>query len=183
MIVVEIDQDSLKQVQARLGLMRDKAPMVIAAALNDTARSAREKLAQKAREAYTVRSANFKKDMQIKRATYGNLEAVIKSHGKPLKLTSFKTTAPKSGAKANVVKGGGLKLLIKGKIKAFKGPGSLNGQIYQRRGPERYPLKVLSSNSVPVMIGSEKRVYGIVKPKIESDLKKNMDRQIRRLIG
>ena len=33
------------------------------------------------------------------------------------------------------------------------------------------------------MIGSEKRVYGIVKPNIESDLKKYMEAQIKLLVG
>ena len=104
-----------------------------------------------------------------------------------MKLASFRTSAGSrtSGAKANVVKGNGLKALISSATgnKAFKGQGSLNGQIYQRRGKSRYPLKVFSSNSIPVMIGNEEKVYGIVEPKIKSDLQKNMERQIKRLVG
>ena len=66
-----------------------------------------------------------------------------------------------------------------GNIKAFK----RNGQIFQRRSAARLPIKVLSSNSIPKMIGSEKRVYGIVKPNIESDLRKYMEAQIKLLVG
>lgn len=187
MIRVEVDQESLRYVQNRLGLMQRKAPQVISAALNDTARSARVKLATKARETYTVKSANFKGEMKIRRATYSRLTAEIKSQGKPLKLASFRTSAGSrtSGAKANVVKGRGLQAIVSRITgnKAFKGSGSLNGQIYQRRGKSRYPLKVFSSNSIPVMIGNEEKVYGIVEPKIKSDLQKNMERQIKRLVG
>ena len=184
MIRVEVDQESLRYVQNRLGLMQRKAPQVISAALNDTARSARVKLATKARETYTVKSANFKGEMKIRRATYSRLTAEIKSQGKP---ASFRTSAGSRtrGAKANVVKGRGLQAIVSRITgnKAFKGSGSLNGQIYQRRGKSRYPLKVFSSNSIPVMIGNEEKVYGIVEPKIKSDLQKNMERQIKRLVG
>lgn len=180
MIVVEIDKSTLHYVENRLGKLKREAPKVIARAVNDTARSARVKLAQKAREAYTVKSAGFKSRMKIKAATAATLTAVIRAQGKTLTLPRFKTSAPASGAKAQIVKAGKLKKLKKGNIKAWKGP---NGLIMQRKGKERYPLKVLRSNSVPVMLGSEKRVYGVVKPKIESDLKKNIERQIRWLTG
>lgn len=180
MIVVEVDKKSLHAVETALGKMKSQAPKVIARAANDTARSARVKLAQKAQEAYTVKSAGFKSRMKIKWATAGSMTAIITAQGRTLTLTRFKTSAPASGAKAQVVKAGGLKKLIKGNIKAWKGS---NGQIMQRKTEKRYPLKVLRSNSVPVMLGSEQRVYGIVRPKIESDLQKNIERQINWLLG
>lgn len=116
--------------------------------------------------------------MQIKKASSGNLVAEIRSQGRPLKITKFKYSAPQSGAKADITKSG-LKALVMGNIKAFK----RNGQIFQRRSAARLPIKVLSSNSIPKMIGSEKRVYGIVKPNIESDLRKYMEAQIKMLVG
>jgi hypothetical protein len=33
------------------------------------------------------------------------------------------------------------------------------------------------------MIGSEKYVYGVIKPHIQSDLQKNITREINRLLG
>lgn len=182
MISIEVQEASLNRVQKKLGDMKRKAPMAISRALNKTATSARVRLAQTAQKAYTVKTGGFRKNMEIEKAASGKLEAAIKSQGKPLKLSSYKYSAPKSGAKANVVKGNGLKALIKGNIKAFKGSGKLNGQLYQRKEEGRYPLKVLSSNSIPKMIGNEKRVYGIVKPYIRTDLKKYIDAQIRILV-
>ena len=118
--------------------------------------------------------------MTIKNATSGNLEAVIKSSGHPLSIVKFKATAPKSGAKAAILKSSGLKQLVMDNIKAFKGP---NGQIYQRRGASRLPIKKLSSNSIPVMVGSEKRVFSYVRPKIQEDLHKNIEAQIKLLLS
>ena len=180
MIRVEVDAASLSRVQKKLGVMKSKAPVVISRALNKTAVSARQRLATRAQQAYTVKSGKFKKNMEIKRATSGNLEAVIRSEGKPLNVTNFKYTAPKSGAKSQIVASGGLKQLIMGNIKAFKGK---NGLIWQRRSESRKPIKVLKSNSIPIMIGSEKRVYGLEKKNIESDLKKYVEAQIKLLVG
>lgn len=158
----------LEEVQAKLGEMSRKAPTVISRALNKVAVTARVDLANKAQATYTVKSGGFKKDMTIRKASAGRLEAVIHSQGKPLSITKFHTTAPKkTGAKANIIKGGGLKQLIYGNIKAFKGP---NGQIYQRRSTARLPIKKLSSNSIPKMIGNEEKVYGVVKPSIDRNL-------------
>lgn len=180
-VTYEVDRATLQEVEARLGALKSKAPTVISRALNKTATSARVDLAARAQAAYTVKSGGFKKDMEIKKATRGNLVATIKSQGKPLSIVKFHTTAAKkAGAKANIVNGGGLKPLIRDGIKAFKGP---NGHIYQRRGKPRLPIKRLSSNSIPKMIGSEEHVYGVVRPKIESDLQHYMDQQIEMLVG
>ena len=119
MIKIEVDQESLKYVQARLGTMQKKAPQVISAALNETARSARVKLSDGARSKYIVKSGGVKSSMKIRRATYGRLEAEVISQGSPVKIEKFKVTAPASGAKAQVLKSGGLKSLIKGNLKAF----------------------------------------------------------------
>ena len=86
--------------------------------------------------------------------------------------------AQKTGAKANIIKGGGLKQLLYGNIKAFKGP---NGQIYQRRSTARLPIKKLSSNSIPKMIGNEEKVYGVVKPSIDRNLQHYVEQQIELL--
>lgn len=140
MIEYQVDEQMLEEVQAKLGEMSRKAPTVISRALNKVAVTARVDLANKAQATYTVKSGGFKKDMTIRKASAGRLEAVIHSQGKPLSITKFHTTAPKkTGAKANIIKGGGLKQLIYGNIKAFKGP---NGQIYQRRSTARLPIKL-----------------------------------------
>lgn len=152
---------------------------VISRALNKVAVTARVDLANKAQATYTVKSGGFKKDMTIRKASAGRLEAVIHSQGKPLSITKFHTTAPKkTGAKANIIKGSGLKQLIYGNIKAFKGP---NGQIYQRRSTARLPIKKLSSNSIPKMIGNEEKVYGVVKPSIDRNLQHYVEQQIELL--
>ena len=177
-IKVTIDDEKVKK---KLGDLKDKSPKVAAKALNKTAKDARKKLADKARDAYTVKTGKFNSSMRIKSATAGNLDAIIRSNGAPLSLTSFSYRAPRgAAASAQVVKGGGFKALDKGGIKAWKG---MNGLIWQRKTAARLPVKTLKSNSIPKMIGSENRVYGIIKPDIQSTLNKNIEAEIAKLTG
>lgn len=182
MIEYQVDEQMLEEVQAKLGEMSRKAPTVISRALNKVAVTARVDLANKAQATYTVKSGGFKKDMTIRKASAGRLEAVIHSQGRPLDIDKFHVTAPqKAGAKANIIKGNGLKQLIKGNIKAFKGKGDLHGKIYQRVGKERKPIKKLKSNSIPKMIGNEEKVYGVAKPSIDRNLQHYVEQQIELL--
>ena len=168
-------------VERRLGDLKAKAPQVIAKSLNWTAKSARTRLANKAKEVYTVKSVGFADSMKIKNATPGNLDAILRSQGEPLQMKRFSYRASRGdGVSAMIVKGSGYKSLNKGGIKAYK---SSRGNIKQRLGAERYPVKSFFSNSIPVMLGSEKRVYGIVEPYIKADQQKNLSQAIAKLVG
>ena len=79
MIEYQVDEQMLEEVQAKLGEMSRKAPTVISRALNKVAVTARVDLANKAQATYTVKSGGFKKDMTIRKASAGRLEAVIHS--------------------------------------------------------------------------------------------------------
>lgn len=202
MINVEVDKVSLQKVEKKLGKLQSKAPEVLKKALNQTAKQARKDLAKKAQATYTVKVGGFNKDMKIVSATNGRLEAVIKSQGKPIELKKFRISKASGTIRAQVLKSGGLKPLEKGGIKAFvnnvansgqtrkkdtakgaKGTSVTHAAVAQRVGKERLPIKTFYGNSIPKMLGSEKRVYGIVKPDIKKNLKKNVNEQIRRLVG
>lgn len=185
MIEFEFDQRTVQQVEKKLGDMKSKTPKVIKDALNRTAKQARTDLRRKAQETYTVKAGKFNRGMTIQNATTGNLTAIIKSTGAPMPITSYRTSmAKRAGGKAQILTAGGLKTLQKGNIKAFKSTvGAGHDGMFQRKGKERLPIKQLYSNSVPVMIGNEKRVYGVVEPKIKQNLEKNIEGQIRRVLG
>lgn len=192
MIEITYDQNMLAAVERKLGNMKAKAPDVLKRALNETAKQARKDLATEAQKTYVVKSGRFNKAMKIKNATAGNLEATINATGKVMGLKDFKVSPAtmKTGAarpdvvKAKVLKAGGMKSLQKGSLKAFvtRFP-SGHVAVVQRRGESRFPIKAFSSNSIPKMIGNEKRVYGIVKPNIQKNLKNNVEKQVRKVLG
>lgn len=187
MITYEVDKADLRYVQKKLRGMETKAPRVFKNAINHTAKEARKKLAAGAQEAYTVKSGGFNSRMKIQNATNNKLYAVIESEDKTLTIMRFHATAPKSGGKADIVKGGLKQLIGPREIKAFKGKGGkVAGKITQRRGKDRYPLKVLHSNSVPKMIEKvykgERGVEGELEPTIKRTLHDEIRREIQKLM-
>lgn len=189
MIHIEVEQDSLRYVQKRLGRNSAQAPFAICNAANQTATWARRELLAKAQERYTVKVGGFNKNTTIKRASPSTLTAIIRVKGATLMLPRFRTSAPKSGAKAAVLAGSGLQtLLYGGSIKAFKASvkagKSSAGAIMQRRGPSRLPVKVLHGPSVPKMVEmvyTGKSEAGL-KVKIEAMYQAKLNEQIRRVL-
>ena len=133
---------------------------------------------------YTIKSGGFNKSMTIKKANYSNLEGIIESKGKPIELIKYRYSKGKKTTKARVLQSSGLKSLEKNGIKAFVTKfANGHASIAQRRGKERLPIKILFSNSIPMMIGNEKRVYGIVEPEINDYLRKKLDYHISKVLG
>lgn len=192
MITFEYDGDTLAKVEKKLGSLKADAPKALKNAINATAKQARKELAQEAQKTYVVKSGGFNKAMTIKNATAGSLEAVIKAKGAPMPLKDFKVSpaTPRTGAarpsvvKAKVLRASGMKGLQKGDIKAFVVKfKSSHVDVAQRKGPPRLPIKTLYSNSIPKMLGNEKRVFKVVKPNIDKNLQANIDKQVSKILG
>lgn len=182
MVTYEISRRDLQYVQRKLRNMETKAPRVIKNAINHTAKEARKKLAAGAQSSYTVKSGGFNSRMKIQNATNTRLYAVIRAKDRPLTITRFHATAPKGGGRADIVKSGLKELVGSKKIKAFK----RGGLIMQRKTEERYPLKVLRSNSVPKMLekvyAGERGIEGELDPVIQRMLHDEIKKEIRKLM-
>ena len=188
-IQFEFDENLLKVIEDALGDLKSESRKVLKNAVNKTAKQAKADLAEKAQETYVVKKGRFTKAMATKNATVGNPEATIKITGEQLELKDFKvspaTYKPQnrpSVTKAKVLLSSGLKPL-KSSNKAFLAKFS-NGHVsvVQRQTQSRFPLKKLLSNSIPVMVGSKKRVYGIVEPDIYDNLMANVQAEIRKVL-
>lgn len=201
MITYEWDVDDLRYVQRKLGSMKSEARKVLKNAVNKTAVSARVKLRQEAQKRYTVKVAGVNSRIDIEKATIAVPSATLKVKGRTLTMPRFRTTAPKSGVKAEIVKGSGLKTVVgPKKIKAFisktisgnkKGNNSkkqtITTQVFQRTGKGRYPLKVLRSVSVPKMIekvyDGRKITSTPLKQEIERLYRHYIDQEVERTLN
>lgn len=209
MVTVEVNRNNLKLIENRLGNLKNKSKEVLKKAVNDTAKQARKELAQQAQKTYVVKNGKFNKAMKIKKASNSNPTAIISATGGAMELMDFKVSQinyvedengkikeKKKAAKfrtglergnaisAKVLKKGGMKKLIKGDIKAFVTKFS-NGHVsvLQRIGKKRLPVKKLLSPSIPKMIGNEKRVFKVVKPNIDKNLRDNINKHIEKVLG
>lgn len=179
MITYEVDKADLKYVQEKLKGIEKGAPTAIMKAVNITAKAARKKLLEGVNKSYTVKAGGFNSKMNIHNASRSRLYAVITSKGRPLTLTRFHATAPKSGGKADIVKAGLKQLVGSRNIKAFK----RKGLMMQRETEDRYPIKVLRSNSVSKMLESvyKGKVNSAVEPVIQETLHSEIEKQVAKL--
>jgi hypothetical protein len=192
MLEVEVDEATLKAIELKLGKMKKDAPRALKNAVNKTARDTKKELANTAQETYTIKTMRFKKNVAQKNATQSNPTATLKVRGKANNLKSFTTKGNTDAvaAKAKVLKTGGLKALDGNgtRSKAFlvtidngKSKKSHTG-IFERKGKNRYPVDELYSLTAPGMVGSE-RVYGKLEPEITKTLYKNINAQIKKIMG
>ncbi|MEE1137309.1 MAG: phage tail protein [Acutalibacteraceae bacterium] len=190
MIQLQIDgEKAMKEILAVLGDANKKAaPRVLSKAVNATADEARKLLASKAQETYAIKSAGFKKAMDIDKAKPKTPVATLRSDGGPIELFKFKTSPAtyKTGenkpetSKGKVKKShGGMKNLLHEGRWAFVTKFS-NGHksMVQRTTDKRFPIKTLLSPSIPQMIGNEEDVYGEVQPVIQKMLMNHIYKEL-----
>lgn len=201
MIKVTVEENALRDIEQKLGGLSNKAPSVLKKAVNETARSTKTKLYKKTKQVYAVTNKKKfnQKSFEIKSATVGSQAAFISTKGEMLELIDFKVS-PKQVTrgsnnrpkvyKSKVLKENSMEKLQVGKLKAFIVQFSNDHQsVVQRvpgkkmeRNPKRDFIKKLLSPSVPGMVGGEK-VYGVIEPEIATDLKNNIDKHIKVLMG
>lgn len=206
-MAITIQAINLEQVEKRLGTMKQKAPKVLKLAVNDTARNARRRLAKEAQKTYAVKTRGFNNAMKIRLAKNGDPTAIIYSTGKKIPLGKFsyrrgslgqgKYYNPTlkqmqigkggKGASAKQLKSSSFKSDNGSKLKWFVASmGSGHTGIFRRQEGKargaKGEIKEIMGPSMPEMIGNEKRVYGIVKPFIQSDLEKAVNRHVMRAL-
>ena len=187
----DIDQATLQVIEQALGGLKSESRKVLKNAVNATAKQAKADLAQKAKEEYAVKKTRFTKAMTTRNASLSRPEATINVTGQQLELRDFKVSpatvrtgnARPSVVKAKVLLSSSMKPLATSDTKAFITKfQSGHVSIVQRKGKSRFPLKKLLSNSIPKMVGSEDKVYGIVEPHIYSNLMDNITKEIRKVL-
>lgn len=152
-IYIEVDHDDLKKLYAALDKSQTKMQSALRNAINRTATAALKDIKAGRSKGYTIKASRFNSEITKQTASTAHLDATIKAEGRVHTLKNFKTSAPKSGGKADIVKTGLKKLESSTGGKAFMGTGgAINGLMAQRTTSARYPLKVLLSVSTPKMM-------------------------------
>ena len=192
-IKFEFDQITVKDIEKKLGRMKSEAPRALKNALNKTAKDARSDLAKKAQETYAVKVGGFSSRMKIKPATAGNLEAVIETRGKPVEMRYFSHRGGRKGAQlyVTIIKGfqksmGRRSFYNKISKKGQSGSGHMAIAKFvggSKEQPNRLKIEEKYSVSVPQMIGSKRRVYGVLEPNIQEHLRNNVDKQVSKILG
>lgn len=203
LLVIEYDGALVDAVGTALGDLKSQRFKVLKNAVNATAKQAQAALVDKAQAEYAAKKGPLKRAATIKKGTDSKPEATITVKGATLELREFKTSAPKSGAKAKILNSSTLKLIQSqrgSKAKAFlatfeSGHTAIvqrqDGETYRRYGAKRQEkygrhidmtrVKKLLSISFPKMVGSS-AVLGALAPDIYDTLLENVNKEIRRVM-
>lgn len=190
MITYEIDKISLDNIEKQCFNMPNKMPDILRKSVNEAANKTKKRLVIEAQKRYMIKTSRFNKATKIKRASTSTLQAIIKANGSVLELRDYKVTPNRyangknrpSVFKGQVVKSGSPKSLEVGGVKAFitkfkSGHIAVVQRVAGKRmksNPSKEFLKKLLSPSVPTMLGSEKKVYGVVSPEIPKYLQESL---------
>lgn len=203
LLVIEYDGALVDAVGAALGDLKSQRFKVLKNAVNATAKQAQAALVDKAQAEYAAKKGPLKRAATIKKGTDSKPEATIGVKGTTLELREFKTSAPKSGAKAKILNSSTLKLIqsqkgseAKAFLATFKSRHTAivqrqDGETYRRDGAKRQAkygrhidmtrIKKLLSISFPKMVGGS-AVLGELAPDIYDTLLENVNKEIRRVM-
>ena len=184
---IEVNKADVAYVQKKLIGAEKKVPRVLRSAINQTATLTLRKIKAGRTAGYTMSASKFNKEIQTQRANLGHLDATIKSQGRPRTVKEFKHSKPQAGVKLDITKTGLKSLVNSAGAHAFIGPGGkISGLIAQREGKARLPVKVLHSNSVPMMVGKiyegERGGQGDMQPFIEKTLHEKVMEQVEKVL-
>jgi len=186
MLTFELDEITVRDIELRLGALRAKAPTALKNAINMTAKDARTDLWAKANATYTIKKGGFNRDMKLTPANVGNLEAVLLTRGAPIEMIKFRVTGRKGTPRVEI---------LRGQVKSMGDRSFVNNvakkgththvAVAKYIGGKDSRLKIQKKFSVssPIMIGNERRVYGIVEPNIIKNLQNNVDKQVNKILG
>ena len=174
-LCIELDKEA-EYVKQRLGEMSKKAPMVIRNAINKTAKEAKRQDERITKQTYTAkRDIN---QLQFKKASTSNLEAILKDKGANIPISHFSHYASKRvGVSAIINAKHGRKRLGKYGNKAFYW-----NTIFVRKGRSRLPIEKMFSISSPVMHGN-KGTWGTIEDEILQKLHENIEKELERILG
>lgn len=149
----------IEKISKLLQNIPNAMPKAVSRAANRAIQSARTQGVKTVRSEYVIKAGDANATLSVSKATVSQLNATVRSTGRPTPLTKFKTRKKRKGVYARVKKSGG------GDIEGAFYATTPNGHrgVFLRKGRERYPIKNLHGPSVPQMFGNESVVEAMEK--------------------
>lgn len=164
---IYVDTKGLHAIRISLGDLQKQIPGATASALNRTLSYAYMQIGREVIKEYAISAPKVKKTLKKHSASKSQLNAQISSVGRVLSLGSFPFSPKQSGTKRQVkvkIKRQEGSKPVRTDPKAFiqrTGGAGTPMNVFRRLGPERLPVTVLRTLSVPQMIGEEKTMSRI----------------------
>lgn len=162
-----IDTKDFSRVAVELSTIPKQIPKAASSALNRTMNFTATQMNREVRKEYTIKAKDVRKTIKKYGARPSNLHAYVESTGHTLSLTHFqhKPRKPPKRPKVpqvKIKKSSGYKA-VKTTPKAFVQTMNNATNIWKRKGPQRLPVKMLRTLSIPQMISNEEIMKNIQK--------------------
>jgi len=138
-IYVEVDQADLRRVTSKLEDM-EKAPRHLRNAINRTATQAMKMIKAGRAQGYTIKAGRFNKSIKKHPATPSTLTATIVAGGRSPLIKEFKTSYPKAGGKADILKTGWKRLVTSAGAAFIPKAGKAAGRMVSRLDKKSTPV-------------------------------------------
>lgn len=173
--------DALEKAQKRLSGIPNGFQKAFVSASNRAVQSGRAAAAREIRRDYTLKASSITKTFKTTKMKAGSLQAELTSVGRRVPLSSMKhsprdeetTGANRKQIRVEVKKGHKVALQTGFKHK---------NQIFIRLGQKPYPIKHLSTVSVPEMLDQEERREA-VEEAMTSTIEKRLEHETLRLLN
>lgn len=153
-----IDTKQLSSIAIGLRAFEKEMPGAAASALNRTVDFINTKIGKIVTSEYAIKTSDVKKTITKNKARKGDLSASLVSRGHTLSMSHFPFTPKQPGikkkVKVKIKKSDGMKV-INTDPKAFVQVMKNSLNVFKRVGPDRKPVVLLRTLSIPQMINSE----------------------------
>ncbi|HEY4623844.1 MAG TPA: phage tail protein [Solibacillus sp.] len=181
-VTVDVDERRIREIQSQLGALQNKAPAIIARAMNRANTAIATSVNKGVRAKYYVKATDIKSATKKTDASPGNLSAKVDIKGSPIGLDKFKVS-PKT---VNPKRKSRLKIAVK-KNGGNAVPGAFNAnvngiKVMKRTGRKRLPIERLYGPSIPQMAKNEE-VANAARRRGGQVFEDRLKHEIRRLVG
>lgn len=190
MIYTSVNISEKEHITSRLGVLRSKAPKVIANALNRSAEEVRTLVVKKTREDYYVKASDVRNTITITRATEDRTRVIVLSRATKRELAAFivRPSLPNPQKPPSVLRVAVKKDGLKDLPGAFLVRGISTGNLHvtTRVAVKRYPIRTQYGPAVPQMIGQEmnqRQFKNHVENQVKQTFNKRLEHEINRVLG
>lgn len=182
-IIVDIAEDSLTRVQKILSGVRGGWQKAVGSALRRAADTGKTEAKRSVVQEYAISGGTFlsyTKNMNHFAGTGDGIEVVFGYRGTVIPLMKFKTSVKRGGLVTTLVrKDTGTAVLEH----AFPASIGSHSGIFERVGPDRFPVKELFGPSTPQMMYSNEAVLDAVERKVTETYEQRIEHEILRLMN
>lgn len=201
MIVSQVDVTGIREVERRLGELKDKAPVALCRAINDAVSKTRTEMKKVPQDEFHVQQSGVYKELKPHKASKSNLKGAVSASGERIDLYKFKRSLASEIVKAAVIKPNSPKALEKGEKRAFiVTVGKDHKGIFERQGllkkrktrkaglssritKHNESIRELTGLSAPQMLNNKeaiKRLEGVAGETLNNRLQHHVDYILQR---